>query len=331
MAYTIELDTQHLEPVRLEFVQGSVSEEITFKLKGYTLPSSRTFKIWYRDPYGILYSENMTQFGVFKAEIDTFVFPGVYTGAIQVVDNNDADEVLFSFPLIIKVEKNTRYYKWTLVAPEKGVAKTAPYTLSTGAMTPLGSRITAKIKDGIYTIEDGNTVSIPDQSTGPIDISYDSTSTGSEITVSINQGYSQPFLPYLVPEITFEAYGEGPVGYIVPTEDTVHPLRRQAIYSERVAGRADLPIATTYLLGPFEVMPDDSINISGVTVTPIEQKHLIISGIPTDGSVYTDPNLGTKFYFNKDEMCIIVTGSAQTQDQFDYPYIECSSYLFIEQ
>lgn len=112
MAYTIEIDTKNLEPVRLEFVQGSVSEEVTFKLKGYTLPSSRTFKIWYRDQYGILYSENMTQFGVFQADIDTFAFPGVYTGAIEVVDNNDATEVFFSFPLIIKVEKNPRYRLW---------------------------------------------------------------------------------------------------------------------------------------------------------------------------------------------------------------------------
>ena len=54
MAYTVELNTNRLEPVRLEFMQGSYSETVFFKLPGYEPPEHEfSVELQYRDPHGI--------------------------------------------------------------------------------------------------------------------------------------------------------------------------------------------------------------------------------------------------------------------------------------
>ena len=170
MAYTIELDTQHLEPVRLEFVQGSVSEPVTFVLKSYTIPSSSTIKLWYRDQYGILYSKTMTQHGdlsagIFTAALATFIFPGVYTGAVEAVDNNDSTSVYFSFPLIIKVEKNPRYQIWREIFKRDLVPNGSTVTAcdfqgdGVNNLTALGDVARAKVSNKADSgLGDGSTV-----------------------------------------------------------------------------------------------------------------------------------------------------------------------------
>lgn len=336
MAYTIELDTKHFEPVSLEFMQCSVSDTVTFVVSSYAVPAYVTPTLWYKDPNGVLHSQNLTPHGdlpaaVFTADVGTFTIPGRYIGAVEFVDNNDSDNIFFTFPVVFNVLRNPRIHKWSVVAPEKKVANGASYTISTGSMDPIGGAITAKISDGIYTITDGGSVSIPDSSTGPIVISYDSSSSGSEITVT--NSYNRP---YLIPEITFEAYSESSVGFIVPTGDIGHELRRQNIASQRVEGRATVGAGSVYILGAFSERPDDTIRIVGINTTPVEQLTQIIAGIPSTGEYYTDPVRGTGFSLEMvttagvSELCLVVHGVMTTTDQFNYDYIECRSYMFVE-
>ena len=336
MAYTIELDTKHFEPVSLEFMQCSVSDTVTFVVSSYAVPAYVTPTLWYKDPNGVLHDQLLTPHGdlpaaVFTADVGTFTIPGRYIGAVEFVDDNDTDNIFFTFPVVFNVLKNPRIHKWSVVAPEKKVANGASYTISTGSMDPIGGTITAKISDGIYTITDGGSVSIPDSSTGPIVIGYDSSSTESEITVTNN--YNRP---YLIPAITFEAYSESTVGFIVPTGDTGHELRRRNIASQRVEGRATVGAGNTFVLGAFADRPDDTIRIIGIRTSPIEQETQIIAGIPSTGEYYTDPVRGTQFSLEMvttdfvTEPRVVVHGVSTTTDQFNYDFIQCKSYMFVE-
>ena len=225
MAYTIELDTKNLEPVRLEFVQGSVSETVTLVLKSFALPSSATVKFWYRDQYGILYSKNMTQHGdlsagVFSAAIGTFVFPGVYTGTVEAVDNNDATSVFFSFPLIIKVEKNPRYRLWREVFKRDLVPNGSTVTAcdfqgdGVNVLDALGDVALAKVHAKVN--EDGGGTSfkteyylLPKNTTvyaltGNITLMFDGTLVFLENVNAPNTAYIGP--------VEVEAYDESPTG-----------------------------------------------------------------------------------------------------------------------
>ena len=210
MAYTIEIDTKNLEPVRLEFVQGSVSEPVTFVLKSYTIPSSSTIKLWYRDPYGILYSKTMTQHGdlsagIFTAALATFIFPGVYTGAVEAVDNNDSTSVYFSFPLRFRVYENPRYAKWARTFPDTVMASGASETIDTASgaysLTALGDTIAVLAGGEAYLMPDNGSVSVYGTN---VTVAWDS---GNELITITNTGGAAT-----IPQIDFIAYDESPVG-----------------------------------------------------------------------------------------------------------------------
>ena len=211
MAYTIELDTQHFEPVRLEFVQGSCTENITFAFNPGRLPIDPSAKLWYRDPFGILnqavtLTPHLVNNGaIFIAEIGTFIFPGVYTGAIEVINNNDADEVYFSFPFRFHVYENTRYAKWTRRFPDTVMASGASETISTAvggySLTALGDTIAVLAGGEAYLLLDNGSVSVYGSN---VTVAYDQ--SNDLITITNTAGDAT------IPQIDFIAYDESPVG-----------------------------------------------------------------------------------------------------------------------
>ena len=204
MAYTIELDTKHLEPVRLEFMQGSVSDTITFVLDGYTIPSRPAIKLMLKEPHGLVFRANtITPHGdingfVFTADEDLFLTPGLYAGTFQILDNDEEDpEAYFSFPVDFMVFPNPNYQYQKFKTEPQVLAAGATATLNTGGMAlALGQTAFLQIAGGTLALSQSGSVDIADG----VVITYSATSNVT-ITITNNRGTS-----IMVPEVIVDAY-----------------------------------------------------------------------------------------------------------------------------
>lgn len=204
MAYTIELNTKHLEPVRLEFMQGSVSDTITFVLDGYTIPSSPAIKLMLKEPHGLVFrADTITPHGdlngfVFTADEDLFLTPGLYIGAFRILDNDEVDpEAYFSFPVNFMVFPNPNCQYQKFKTEPQVLAAGATATINTGGMAlPLGQTAFLQIAGGTFALSQSGSVEIAED----VVITYSATNNVT-ITITNNRG-----TPIKVPEAIVDAY-----------------------------------------------------------------------------------------------------------------------------
>ena len=204
MAYTVELDIKRYEPVRLDFMQGSVSDSVTFLLTDYPIPSSPSITLMLKDPHGLVFRANtITPHGdlngfVFTADADLFLTPGLYVGAFQILDNNEEDpEAYFSFPVNFMVFPNPNYQYQKFKTEPQVLAAGATATLNTGGMAlALGQTVFVQIAGGTFALSQSGSIEIADG----VAIAY---AASRDVTITITNNRDTPIK---VPEVIVDAY-----------------------------------------------------------------------------------------------------------------------------
>ena len=325
MAKTIVLSLNHFEPYHVEVVQCSVGDTITFIFRDYA-GSHDDPSLHLKSPSGIpeeIPCIATTGFigAEFTPNADTFLELGRYTGTLEFGDTNDPDVIIYSFPIFFDVIRSASIAKWSKTVPQKKMGPGVYYTISTDGVTvPYGNKIIAKVGDGAAVVEDGDYVCMPDISTGPIKIEYDSTRSGEEIKIT-NLSNSEVY-GLLFPQMTFEAYYE-PMSGINPPDDVEFPgIRLRIILSSTVTGPASMSLGETFSTGEFSEEPDAPVMI-------LCNSSIVKSGIPTNGDTITDTD-GTQFMYNSFHKRVEITAGSLTGSRFNGS-IKLRSFVFREE
>lgn len=310
MAYTIELGTKHLEPVRLEFMQGSVSDSITFVLEGYTIPSSPAIKLMLKDPHGLVFrSDTITPHGdlngfVFTADEDLFLTPGLYVGAFQILDNDEEDpEAYFSFPVIFTVYKNPNYQYLKFITESRVLAAGATETINTGGMAlALGQTAFLQIAGGTFALSQSGSVEIADG----VVITYSAT---SDVTISITNNGNAPIM---IPEVTVDAYVMATTARNDITED-LPEMVAVTIQGDMTDGVGSMASGDTYETAalPRDSDPYANVTLEGFSQDPVtgDWTPTLIYGFPADGTVKTVSQRNYKGYYDKATRTVKITAT----------------------
>ena len=289
MAKTIVLSQNHFDPYLIEVMQGSVGDTFTFIFKDHAGPHANP-SIHLKSPSGlwaeIACTEPANFIGAeFNPDADTFLEPGKYIASLEFGDADDPDAVIYSFPIYFKCLRNPSIREWTFTHAAKGLNSGNSYDVTTGGLAALDDKLFVKVGNGAYTIADGTELKIPDSSTGPIGISYDSTDTGSEITV-INRGNDL----ILIPVITFTAYEEEGTSDMPFTDEIVELVSYQ-MESEKVNGVASMVQYDEFFTAALPRDPDsENIAIMGYdwnSVTESWDETVVYSTVKSDGTPTT--------------------------------------------
>lgn len=301
MAYTVELDIKRLEPVRLEFMQGSYSETVFFKLPGYEPPEHEfSVELQYRDPHGIYGIKSCVwrdDGAYFEAVPSTFVVPGRYVATLGIFNMMQASGYYNSFPVIIDVINNPGIRRWEKTANERVLAAGQSFAISESGFEPTGSKAYIYIGDGAYTVTAGNSVTIPTAENGQITVAYAITGDSFVNTFTVTNISDSPIR---VPQIKFEAYMMAQQGSN-PMTGTLTEMEARTIESVRVSGVATLNRGYSKTCGSFDRMPEADLTLYGRSGG---YNTIIKSGIPVDGTWVTDGD--AEFSLNQTYRWVVV-------------------------
>ncbi len=304
--YTVELDKQRVEPIRLEFMQSAISETVFFKIPGYEPPEHEfTVQLQYRDPHGIYDTKSCVwrdNGAYFEAIASTFIVPGRYIATLGIYDVMRAS-YYDTFPIWIDVIKNPRITRWADRTNERVLAAGESFAVSKGGFEPVGSKAYIIIGDGAYTVQSGGTVTIPTAAEGQITVSYSITGDTPTNTITVtNIGNA----PLKVPAMEIEAYAMAETGSR-PMTEALAEMRARTIESARVAGVASLNRGYSKTCGSFDRMPEADLTLYGRSGN---YNTIIKSGIPVDGTWVTDGD--AEFSLNQNYKWVVVRAISTT-------------------
>lgn len=306
MAKTIVLSLNHFEPYHVEVVQCSVGDTITFIFRDYA-GSHDDPSLHLKSPSGIpeeIACIATTGFigAEFTPNADTFLEPGRYTGTLEFGDTDDPDVIVYSFPIFFDVIRSASIYRWSRKIQAEPLDASADYTIATPSVfSPYGTKIFAKLGGGCYTITDGSYDCMPDPSTGPIKIEYDSSNTGAEITVTNIGSY-----PYMIPEVEFYAFTDAPTGFQDMTEDPVELVFVSMEGDPRPGLNDVLPVGESITMPALPRDPDVDIEI--LKRLGYQDPQTTVCTVPKNGNEAILSNEHLKVRYNPKTRIVTLTG-----------------------